>query len=359
MPAPLWNPYPAPMLEPNGNIASGAKAYFYRDATSTPLTVYRNSDRTLVHASPVVANSNGIFPPVYLPYETYRVRVTTSVGVEIYDASDIANPAPYTESGGLAVVQSQIFQTGDPIWRMRSDPVEGWIRLNGRTIGPVGSGATERANEDCFDLYVYAWDHWFDNDAPVTGGRGVSASADWLAGKPIQPRKMNGMAAIGNDDGGTGTATNVIQVATTCIATNGSPVIVVTSTAGIAVGMAAYVNEVLAGFVLSISGLNVTVGSNWTGATNGYNFRASFFGIPTGVGGEAGLMTNVMLPEQMPYHDHDLTPGGALSIIAGGDIQVAGGINTFGAALAVGFAGLSQPQMNIQPSVLGVWYCKL
>jgi hypothetical protein len=356
----LWNPYPAPMIKQNGNIAAGAKVYFTKDNTTTPLTVYRDSARSNAYTThPVVANSNGIFPPIYLPYQTYRVRVETSEGVEIFDAGDIANPAPYEEAGGITVTESQIFQTGDPIWRMRSDPIEGWIRLNGRTIGAPGSGATERANDDCYDLYVYAWDHWPDNVAPVTSGRGASASADWLAGKVIQPRKMNGMAAIGNDDGGTGTATNVIQVATTCIATNGSPVIVVTSADGIAVGMAVYVNEVLAGFVLSISGLNVTVGANWTGATNGYNFRASFFGSPFGVGGTAGTPTTVMLPEQMPYHNHTVTPAGALSVVAGGAIQVAGGTGTIGAALEVGYAGLSQPQMNIQPSVLGVWYCKL
>jgi hypothetical protein len=355
----LWNPYPAPMLDPNGNIAAKAKAYFSKGVTTTPLTVYQDPARTVAHPDPAEANSNGIFPPIYLPYESYRIRVTTARDILIFDAKDIANPAPYSESGGVAVKESQLFKTGFTIWLMQADPMDGWIRLNGRTIGSPSSGATERANNDCYDLYKYAWNHWFDTIAPVTGGRGASADADWLANKALQPRPMNGCYAIGNDDGGSGTPTNAIRVATTCIATNGSPVISVTSAFGMVEGMAFYINEIIAGFIVSISGLLVTLTGNFTGTTGGYNCWCSYWGIPNGVGGKAGELSTIMSENQMPYHDHPVTPAGSLALIPGAAIEVAGGTGTLGDPLVVGFAGGSQAQMNIPPSVTGVWYCKL
>lgn len=59
----------------SGEFAPGAKAYFYQSGTTTPVTVYQDSAYTTPHASPVVANSAGVFPVVYYngPYDVKSV----------------------------------------------------------------------------------------------------------------------------------------------------------------------------------------------------------------------------------------------------------------------------------------------
>lgn len=68
---------------------------------------------------------------------------------------------------------------------------KGWLRLDGTSIGNVGSGASQRANADCWYLYEYLWNNtrpqeWLMQSS--TGGttaKGSSAAADWSAGKRI------------------------------------------------------------------------------------------------------------------------------------------------------------------------------
>ena len=53
----------------------------------------------------------------------------------------------------------------------------GWVRANGRTIGSVTSGGTERANADSEALFLYLWAA--DASLSVSGGRGANAADDW------------------------------------------------------------------------------------------------------------------------------------------------------------------------------------
>jgi hypothetical protein len=62
----------------------------------------------------------------------------------------------------------------------------GWVWMRDLTIGNAASGATERANADCEDLFERIWNTVSDTYAPVTPGRGASAAADWGANKTIQ-----------------------------------------------------------------------------------------------------------------------------------------------------------------------------
>ena len=61
----------------------------------------------------------------------------------------------------------------------------GWVRCNGRTIGSASSGATERANADAEDLFLFLWTNFADAQCAVSSGRGASAAADWAANKTI------------------------------------------------------------------------------------------------------------------------------------------------------------------------------
>lgn len=60
----------------------------------------------------------------------------------------------------------------------------GWILGTG-TIGNSSSGATTRAAEDTRNLYRLYWNDYANAQAPVSGGRGASADADFDAGKTI------------------------------------------------------------------------------------------------------------------------------------------------------------------------------
>lgn len=60
-----------------------AKLYFYQTGTSIPQAVYSDSGLSAPLTQPVVANSDGIFPPIFMdPNSTeFRVTLTDSAGV--------------------------------------------------------------------------------------------------------------------------------------------------------------------------------------------------------------------------------------------------------------------------------------
>jgi hypothetical protein len=61
----------------------------------------------------------------------------------------------------------------------------GWVLAKDGTLGSAASGATIRANADCANLYAHLWNGVSNTYAPVTGGRGATAAADFGANKPI------------------------------------------------------------------------------------------------------------------------------------------------------------------------------
>ena len=67
----------------------------------------------------------------------------------------------------------------------------GWVLGIQGTIGNLTSAATIRANADCINLFQHLWT-LADTEAPVTGGRGVSAIADWNANKVIGGLDLRG-----------------------------------------------------------------------------------------------------------------------------------------------------------------------
>jgi microcystin-dependent protein len=94
----------------------------------------------------------------------------------------------YTQ-GGTA---SNGFSTGDVKLTLKTVADSGWVLANDGTIGNSSSSATTRANEDCRALYLLLWTNVSDTYAPVTGGRGGSATADFDAGKKLALTKMLG-----------------------------------------------------------------------------------------------------------------------------------------------------------------------
>ncbi len=61
----------------------------------------------------------------------------------------------------------------------------GYVIMNDGTIGSAASGGTTRANIDTFPLYNLLWNSVSDTYAPVAGGRGSNAIADFTANKAL------------------------------------------------------------------------------------------------------------------------------------------------------------------------------
>lgn len=81
MSAPLFQPSLYRILANNGTIAAGANLYFYLANTTTLAPVYTTSTATTPSPNPVVADSTGTFPAVFLdPTVTYRIRWTDALG---------------------------------------------------------------------------------------------------------------------------------------------------------------------------------------------------------------------------------------------------------------------------------------
>ena len=143
-----------------------------------------------------------------------KMAAGTAGGVIVYDAS--GDPADLGAGATGQVVQSNgpgaapTWGFGVPtgVWfpYVGGTAPSGYVLASGRTIGSAASGATERANADCEALFKLLWNSWADNEAPVTGGRGASADADWAANKVIAVVDLRGRNSVGLDNMGGGAA---------------------------------------------------------------------------------------------------------------------------------------------------------
>lgn len=116
------------------------------------------------------------------------------------------------------VAPDQVFETYDQINAVVNSPrtgelmlsyipfastPKGYVYMNDGTIGSASSGATNRANLDVFPLYNLLWNSVSDTYAPVTGGRGASAAADFANNKKMTLTQQLGrvLAAYGQGSG--------------------------------------------------------------------------------------------------------------------------------------------------------------
>lgn len=80
-----------------GAPISGAKAYFYQTGTTTLVNTYTTVQRTVANTNPVIADSAGRFPPIYLdPDVTYRMKLTDAADILILDRDPIAGAGDLT-----------------------------------------------------------------------------------------------------------------------------------------------------------------------------------------------------------------------------------------------------------------------
>ena len=209
----------AQQFDLNGSPLAGAFLYVFQNGTvATPQDSYQDFGLTLKNPWPLTTDQYGRVPMFYLADGQVHVRLTDSSGVVIFDYPSIQIVGPSSGGGGGgggSVDPTTIFSTGDFKWRPTSETLTGWVKANGLTIGSATSGATQRANADTQALYTYLWNTFPNSVAPVAGGRGASASADFLANKTIGVVDMRGMSPFGLDDMGSTAAGRILQSSVT------------------------------------------------------------------------------------------------------------------------------------------------
>ena len=197
-------------FDENSQLLVGARLFLFDGGTTTPRVGYRDSSLTTEHPNPIVADAAARLPLIYLEDGFYRQRLTTASGVVVFDDDGI--PVVSTSAGGTgtSVDPASTLKTRDIKIRFDDQPVDGYVRLNGRTIGSVASGATERANADTQSLYEELWSY---PSVAVSGGKGASGPADFTANKALVLPDCAGRGIFGMDDMGAG-ARNILTAAT-------------------------------------------------------------------------------------------------------------------------------------------------
>jgi microcystin-dependent protein len=317
-----------------GTPLSGALLYIYQENSSTPVTTYSDFTLATEQTFPIVADSAGRLPQIWVADGSYRARLTTSAGVEVFDEASVtaigASSASSSGSGGSTADSTTIFNTGDPIWVPVSGTRTGWVRANGRTIGSGSSGATERANGDTQALYEYLWNNFADSLCAVSGGRGASAVADFNANKGIATYDMRGYGPFGLDDMGNTAAGRIAANTPTVAGSVGGA------------ETATLVQANVPSYSLSVTSLTGSVNTSITNGTSVVrNLGDDDFGTFTAAAGGGGG-SDVF----------DDTGG-----VDQSTLSLASGTVTFGGFVPSGGADAAFNKMP--PYRLGSWYLKL
>lgn len=127
--------------------------------------------------------------------ELHEPKGADTAAVNTVYVSDGAGSGSWVDINSLVTATN--FTTGDVKPTIKTTADSSWIMMNDGTIGDALSGASTRANADCEDLFLLLWNNVSDTYAPVTGGRGANAAADWAAHKKITTLKVLGRALAG------------------------------------------------------------------------------------------------------------------------------------------------------------------
>jgi microcystin-dependent protein len=185
-----------------GKPLSGGQLYIIQAGTvSTPQDAFQDTGLSIKQPYPMTLDAAGRVPQFFVADGTVKIRLQDKAGVVQLAADSVLVIGPSAGGGGgVTVDPTQLIQTANMILRYGVGPLGGYVRLNGLTIGSAGSGATERANSDCQNLFQYLWGA--DPNLTVSGGRGATALADWTANKQIATPDWRGYALGALDDMG-------------------------------------------------------------------------------------------------------------------------------------------------------------
>ncbi len=181
---------------------TGVQITIYDAQTLTPRSAYKDGLAGSLWAQPISGDSNGCIPNIWITGNPFKVRIVAAKGAYTREIDNL--PGDVAAGGGPGPSTPGALITGDLVKNYGTAIIAGRVRANGGTIGNVTSGATERANDDTDNLYVWLWNT--NSGLVVSGGRGVSGIADFHANKTIALPDFRGRAAFGIDDMGTGSS---------------------------------------------------------------------------------------------------------------------------------------------------------
>ncbi|MEN3208651.1 hypothetical protein PUR23_01215 [Methylorubrum populi] len=302
------------VLDQNGRPRLDLRAQFFDAGTTTPRAVFADAALATPLGQPVTCDASGRFPRVFLSPGLYRERVFSVTAGDLWNDDGLGLPAPEEEPVDPTpqIPANAYAITGDTMWRMDGLIRSGWVRMNGGTIGNAASGASERGDADTAGLFSYLFTTFADDLAPVIGGRGASASADFAAGKRITVPSMRGLLQGGLDSMGVGSA-GTIQTIASLDLTAGSATATVTTPDRIVPGMLIFASGVNAGTtVVSLSGTTLTMsGAAAAGSTGTVTARFALFDAerPGSVGGDwLRTIINANLPQNLPQGSATIDP---------------------------------------------------
>lgn len=290
--AQMWPGSLIPWIDQNGDPQVGAVVEFFDAGTTTPQAVYTDSSlSTPAGESSRTANASGQFGALFLNPTpgSYRIKVTAEDDTVIWDVDGISVPkdADYTTPDSGETSPELLFTTGMLQHYYGTTAPAGWVRSNGRTIGSTTSGATERANDDCEDLFLLLWAH--DSTLSVSGGRGGTAAGDWAANKTIALPDLRGRALVGLDTMGN-SAASVLTGIDTLGETTGAETVTLTSaqipTHLHAAGTLLMPNHGHPARYNAVAGTGSDAAGGMMLDAGGDSNSAAFTGTPTGTRGE-------------------------------------------------------------------------
>lgn len=154
---------------------------------------------TTVLPTPEVAGTPGYFRAQSDPVQTqvsndYMNMLQEEIINVILAAGLTPSKTDYTQLAQAIGLKSGAWTTGDVKATFKTVADSGWVMINDGSIGSATSGATTRANADTAALFTLLWTNVSNTDAPVSGGRGASAAADFAANKTLTIPLMLGRA---------------------------------------------------------------------------------------------------------------------------------------------------------------------
>jgi microcystin-dependent protein len=157
-----------------GNANSGADPTLAVNGLDDGIIYY--PDGTSLGAGDIPANA---LIEVLVASATPTFHLQTPTNTTAWNAAANA-PSPWT-TGDVKVT-----------WKTTADT--GWVMMNDGSIGDASSAATTRANADTEALFTLLYTNISDTYAPVSGGRGANAAADFAAHKRLTLPKVLGRA---------------------------------------------------------------------------------------------------------------------------------------------------------------------
>lgn len=109
-------------VDGDGLSMAGAKLYFYQTGTSTPQDTYSDAGLTTPNSNPVLADGDGLWPPIYMGTTDYKAILKTAADVAVQTIDPVLiNPATSGLSAQLddqfGSTQFSLLQRGASAWQ--------------------------------------------------------------------------------------------------------------------------------------------------------------------------------------------------------------------------------------------------